>query len=77
MTNKELKEKIEKCFEWWELEDADKQEITKGIKNNDMEFLTAAKEFFEKEITETRNDNAIQTYKEIITELETRINKQK
>lgn len=74
MTNKELKEKIEKCFDGWELEDTDKQEIEKGIKNNDIEFLTVAKEFFEKEITETRNDNAITTYKEIITELETRIN---
>lgn len=75
MTNKELKEKIEKCFDWWELEDADKQEIEKGIKDNDIEILTTAKEFFEKEITETRNDKAITTYNEIITELEIRINK--
>lgn len=74
MTNKELKEKIEKCFDGWELEDTDKQEIEKGIKNNDIEFLKVAKCYFEMEKKETRNDKAITTYNEIITELETRIN---
>lgn len=35
MTNKELKEKIEKSFDGWELEDTDKREIEKAIKDTE------------------------------------------